>query len=871
MDDNKKEHLTPLMKQYYEIKQKYSDAILMFQVGDFYELFFEDAIIASSFLSITLTKKGFDNLRNPIPLAGVPISSADHYISKLVKGGFKVAICDQIEQSNKSSKLILREVKQVLTPGTLTDLKLLDAKSPSYLSFIFSDKSSNKILLFFIEIMAGQLFITILDDDKISIELELNRFMPDEVILINFKEDDIYFNYLKKLGYKVYLQNLINFKDDIVNGLNWILSKSLSSDIKNIINNNIFNIELAVSCIYYYLNKNNFQSLSYIKNIVLYNNTDFLIIDNKSFNNLEIIDKNVDKPTLFTILDHAVSSMGSRFIKKIILKPLVKANLINERLDSLEYFISNLDILNNIREKLKNIPDLERITGRIGLDKANINDYRSLSHALSIISSIKQLDIKNSTKLIRFIFKNLYDLKELQSYLENSLNYDYSLDYIIKDGFNVQLDNYRQLIINSAIAISKLEAKEQQLSGIQSLKIKYNGISGYSIEITKSNLDNIPERYKRIQTLSNKERFVTDELKQLEYDINNAKFLALSLEKELFNNLKCYVNNFINELRKSAYAISYLDALSTLAYVSHINNYSKPIIVDSNKRYLYLEKSRHPIVEKISDKPFIDNDIQLSDDVSTWVITGPNMAGKSTFLKQVALTIIMAQIGCFVPAKSAKLSIFDRIFTRIGASDNLALGKSTFLVEMEEVSLICNYATSKSLLILDEVGRGTSTFDGIALAKSIIEYIASKINAFCLFATHYHEITNITKDYSSIKAYYVSTLKKDDDVIILHKIIPGVSDGSFAIEVAKIAGLPDSIISNAQNIVNELKKNNRSLENIFKIDDSYEYKKKYLDLINVFDRYKLIIDMIKNLDLENISLKDSINILWDLNQKVKNI
>lgn len=809
-----KNSLTPLMKQYYDIKDQNPGMLLLFQVGDFYELFFEDAIKVSAVLGLTLTQRGIDCNGNPIPLCGIPVHVLDHYLVKLVKEGFKVAICDQLE-APQVGKIVKRGITQVLTPGTLTDLKLLDSKSASYLCVSFA--TLDFVVMFFVELLTGQLFVThVQEQDFYLIESELLRFSPDEIILPDTKESKKYISKFKEIS-NVTLENFdVNVDENLVifkESKEWFYSQFIND--LNIKFDNLFNIDAFKYCLaifYKYLKKNNNRALSQIKTLYIYKPNDFLMLDAVTQKNLDLIKNSQDqnsKNTLFSVLDKAASPMGSRIIKKWLVRPLIKKDLIEKRLDCVAFLLEKFELKDKLFNYIEKIGDIERIIGRIILSRAVLNDYIILMQALEIVPLIKQaLDNINGDLLLSAISSKISDFSKLYNLLLNSINHDITNTSLIKRGFNSEIDRLRDLIEHGAQEILKLESKEQKLTGINSLKIKYNGVYGYSIEITKANLSAVPERYIRSQTLANKERFTTQELKDLEYDINRANSSISELEKKVFEQVKLEVEKYNANLRKLAYALSYLDALLSLAQVAYSNNYVRPVF-NENKEII-IEDGRHPVIENNLKENFIPNSTILSSKESLWLITGPNMGGKSTYLRQVALICIMAQIGSFVPAKSANLFILDRVFTRIGASDNLAHGKSTFLVEMEETALICNQATENSLVILDEVGRGTSTFDGLAIAQAVVEYIYNHIKARCLFATHYYELTELNKKLPNIALYYAASAKSGDGIILLHKILPGIAKSSFGLEVAKLAKLPDLIIKRAQEIFNDLN-NNKNL------------------------------------------------------------
>ncbi len=795
--------ISPLMRQYFEIKKQYPDTILFFQVGDFYEMFCEDALSASSYLGITLTKRGTLMNGESIPLCGVPISSLDHYLAKLVRGGFHVAICDQIELPQQG-KIVERKVTQVLTPGTLTDSKLLDSKSPSYLCSIYTISGSQDQAIVFTEILTGNIFATVINqEDSKSLESELARFLPDEILLIEGNIHGLDLK-LKLSGYQVTVLRDSDFQD--LNLLkNWLIEQFGQNIYLNIEKN--FALLCAIGLIYNYLKINQPQAVNQIKTLQIFKPEDFLILDASTQKNLELVKNNYDggrANTLFGMLDFSATSMGSRIIKKWILRPLIKQELIEQRLDAVEVLLNNLILREKLEEILKNIGDIERVVGRIALKRAQLQDYLSLANSLNYSGDITNLLSGISSGLIKFYTSKISDFSFLYNLLTISLNTDSEQDWLIKSGYNQELDKLRVLVQNGSQAILEFERKEQERTGISSLKVRFNLIHGYTIEITKTNLSSVPAHYIRLQTLVAKERYTTTELKELEYEISRSRNEITALEKQIFETIKSEVESQLSEIKKYSQVLANLDGILGLSKTAYTFGYTRPKF--NNNREILIHEGRHPIVAARLEHDFIPNSVNLTDQESLWIITGPNMGGKSTYLRQVALISIMGQIGSFVPAKSANLSILDRIFTRIGAGDNLAEGKSTFLVEMEETALICNQATKNSLVILDEVGRGTSTYDGLAIAQSVIEYIYTNLGARCLFATHYHELTELTKNYSGIVAYHAVVKKTDSGIILLHKIEPGVAQGSFGLEVAKLAKLPESLIARAKEILTSLEK-----------------------------------------------------------------
>lgn len=833
--------LTPLMQQYFEIKKEFPDSILLFQVGDFYELFFDDAKRASAFLAIALTKRGNVN-GEPIPLCGVPLHAVDHYLEKLIKGGFKVVICDQLEEPTPG-KIVKRGVKHVLSPGTLTDARLLDSKSASYI--LFFSQVDGELGLVFIEMLTGQLFATTMrTQDLKALDAELSRFFPAEVIVMPGQKD--FLPFFKKYNYHCSMQELNQQQE----AYDWLLTLE---------NNETSGESLTQSLLlaYSYFKKNNAQVLAHIKELFVYTSEDFLIIDHATQKNLEIITNAIDnsyKNSLFELLDKAVTPMGSRMIKKWLLRPLVKIDAIHHRLDCVEKLVKEISLKDKLILLLKQMSDIERIVGRIALQKTQLHDYINLKNSLGVLPALKLLlDEVHDNKLFRSINVKISSFTQLSQLLEQALNDDAAKDWIIKTGFDNKLDYIRSLVLDSQKKILSLEQQEIEATGINSLKIRFNDVTGYYIEITKTHSDIVPDRYKRVQTLSNRERFTTSELKELELEIEKAKREIGAVEQELYNRVKYEVFGCVTELKKTAYAVAHVDALIALAEVAYHHNYVRP---QFNADSIEIQAGRHPIVEQHVDS-FIPNDTMLSQQQQVVILTGPNMGGKSTYLRQVAVISLMAQCGSFVSAQSANLKILDRIFTRIGAGDNLAEGKSTFLVEMEETATICKQATKNSLLILDEVGRGTSTFDGLAIAQSVLEYIYTTIGAYCLFATHYHELTHLEHSFESIVAYHAVCKKQNDKILFLHKIERGVAAGSFGIEVAKLAELPESIIERAKEILQNLTANENILITPSVVPAQKQHSADKTDIKH----------LVKNLAIENMTAREALDFLWNLQQK----
>ncbi len=857
---------TPLMQQYYAIKNNFSDALLLFQVGDFYEFFGEDAKKASAFLAITLTARGKIN-GEPIPLCGVPVHTVQHYISKLVKGGFKVALCNQLEPATPG-KVVDRGVVQVFTPGTLTDTNLLDEKSASYLFSFFPAHNSWGLL--FAEIMTAQLFATVLScEESKTLEAELGRFMPDEIILPATKIGKTFEPYFSKLGYytTAALTDTFQLADD------W-MHKQFNQESQLHLNNHE-SLRSAVRLFHGYLQKNQESSLTQFNQMHFYQPEDFLMLDAATQRNLELVKNMQDgsrKNTLYEHLDHAVTAMGSRTIKKWILRPLVNKDHIQARQDVIQKITESSAAAQNIKKSLLVVGDIERIVGRIILRRATVSDFIGLTQALGVIPQLRELLSSTGSEavLLQRIAHQLGDFSHLLMLLRTALNSDSSKEWIIQEGFDQRLDHLRILIEDSATILMHLEQQEQKKTGINSLKVRYNQIYGYYIEVTKSNVQLVPDYFIRLQSLVGKERYTTTELKKIEAELLIARSQIEQIEKELFESIKIKVIQHGSELRKMAFALAHLDALFGLSQVAYYNCYVRPSFNDDNA--IVIKEGKHPVISHSLANKFIPNDTLLRDNHFFKIITGPNMGGKSTYLRQVALLAIMAQIGAFVSAQEASISLRDRIFTRIGAGDNVAGGKSTFLVEMEETALICLQATNKSLVILDEIGRGTSTFDGLAIAQAVVEYLYTTIQARCLFATHYHELTLLQEQFSGIACYFAASKKTNNGIVLLYKIIEGIADGSFGVEVAKLAHLPASIIKRAQEILDLLSASDKKISTVFmnsvrSAEPDTDTKQLMIHINNLEQKLAqrdAVFKQLAEIDYDDLSPKKSFDILWNI-------
>lgn len=795
-----------MVRQYQEIKSRHKEAILFFRLGDFYEMFNEDAKIASRELELTLTGRGEGGKR--MPMCGVPFHAADNYISKLLLKGYKVAICDQVEDPRLAKGIVKREVVKVITPGTVQESRMLDERSSNFLLALSFQKSEAGIA--FVDASTGEFKVTSISTAKgiDSLIEEINRIAPSEILMPDMVPDEAsgLSGDLKAAGY-----SLSDYKD--IYDLD-TARKKLKEHF-NVPSLDSFGLSdlkaplCAASAIIEYLKQTQKGSLEHLNKIQPYGIGDFMYIDSATRRNLELLstirDKSI-KGSLLWVLDSTATPMGSRQLKKWISQPLLDVKEIGLRLDAVEELSADLLLREELSNALRNIFDIERLTGKVASQAANARDLVALKESLMNLSKIKLALKSCKAAKIRGV-KDLNEQPEVIDLIDKAINPDpphtLSEGDLIKNGFNEELDKLKEMTLGNKEWISELELKERQRTGIKSLKVGYTSVFGYYIEVSKANLGSVPADYIRKQTLVNCERFITPSLKEREALILNAEEKMSVLEHDIFIDVRSRVSRHVKELQAVSEALAELDVLRSFATAAAEKKYSRPLIRDGE---ISIKNGRHPVVEATLDvNMFVPNDTEMrSDDSRFALITGPNMAGKSTYMRQVALICLMAQIGSFVPADSAKLPVIDRIFTRIGALDDIYAGQSTFMVEMTETANIINNATSRSLVILDEIGRGTSTFDGMSIAASVAEFIHTKIKAYTLFATHYHEITQLADKHPAMKNLNTLVRKEGDKVIFLHKIVEGAADQSYGIEVAKLAGLPEAVISRAKEIYDTL-------------------------------------------------------------------
>lgn len=847
-----KNQYTPMMRQYLEIKEQYQDAIVFFRLGDFYEMFFNDAIVASKELEIVLTGRDAGTTER-VPMCGVPYHSVSSYIDKLTAKGYKVAIVEQVEDPKDAKGIVKREVIRVITPGTITDGGNISETDNNFLVSV--DEAKNRYILAYTDLSTGENYLTTIPLIGDILRAEILNLRTKEIVISST------FNQAVLDPLKQVTSITISIEDNIQD-VNYL--KSLSQDLdkeEQIVFNRLIN----------YVIKTQKRTLVHLQPVSKYSIDGFLKIDFSSQRNLELIETlrfQNRKNTLLSVLDKCETAMGSRLLKKNISFPLVDRNEIIGRYDVIDKLHKHFLETSEIRNYLKDVYDLERIVGRISYGNANPRDLLQLKKSLNTIPSIKRR--LERMKLHEYFQLDTYyqDYLTIYQLIDKSILEDAPLTIkegnIIKPGFNKELDELQMMSKNNKEYLLNLEAREQERTGIRNLKVGFNRVFGYYIEVTKSNIPLIKEEfgYIRKQTLTNAERYITEELKEKETQILRAEEKSIELEYNLFIEIRNTIKNYTKQLQFLAKQLAKLDMLQAFARVSKENNYVRPVITD--KSMINIKAGRHPVIEHFLDEPFIANDLYMDENESVVLITGPNMSGKSTFMRQIALIAIMAQIGCFVPAKSAEIPIFDAIFTRIGAADDIVSGQSTFMVEMMEVNNALKYATNRSLILFDEIGRGTATFDGMALAQAIIEYVHEKIKCKTLFSTHYHELTALEESLPNLKNVHVSAIEEKGNVVFVHKVLPGAIDKSYGINVAKLAKLPDEVILRANDLLIKLEQNSNYDKKM-----SIEHYVQPLIFDSKTPQEQEVIDEIKQLNLNQTSPLEALNILDSLQKKLK--
>lgn len=867
-----REKLTPMMQQYLAVKDENPDSILFFRLGDFYEMFFDDALLASRELEITLTRRDA-GLEEKAPMCGVPYHVASSYISKLIDKGYKVAICDQVEDPKLAKGIVKREVTQIITPGTFTDTEYLKSDLNNYLLSIYIQGYS--LNLTYSDYSTGEIYFT---NKTFLSKTELFRFLQDQVdrispneILIN---EDALASFKKEIKKNnVFLNPYVaeNLKDsNIFKDFGNYFSDNFKNNLKDFLSDNKIVDYTSLKKILQYLVVTQKINLKHINNISYYNNYDFLLLDQSSKRTLEVVkglNTFTKKGSLLDVLDKCSTSMGSRKLKKWVESPLVDLNKIEERQNIIESFTKDLLLQDKIEKTLREVYDIERLVVKISNGSINPRELYSLKSTIENANKIKAILENQDNNYLKLLSKEFIDLSDVYGEIDKVLIENPPVvieeNRIIKEGYSYELDDLFKIATEGKNWLLDFEEKERNRTGIKKLKVKHNKILGYFIEVTKSFLDQVPEDYIRKQTLVGSERFFSMELKDMEGKLLGSKERALSMQAEIYNNLKDFIGKEIYRIQILADKLSKLDSLLSLAKVSNLNNYVRPKF--NNEGFIEIKKGRHPIVESyMKDDFFVPNDTYIdTNNNMIHIITGPNMAGKSTYMRQVALITIMAHIGCFVPCDSCNISLVDRIFTRIGASDNLAMGQSTFMVEMQEVADIIQNASSKSLLILDEVGRGTSTFDGLAIANAIIEYIAENIKAKTLFATHYHELVHLEDKYDSVENLTIAVDRQEDDIIFLRKIIKGFTNNSYGIDVAKLAGIDDRIINRAKDVLALIEKENEGL--------NIDLNKEYIREEKTSPEVENFINKLREINILEISPMEAFNLLDEIVKKSKEL
>lgn len=865
----KEKKLSPMMEHYLEVKNSHPDCVIFYRLGDFYEMFFDDAVKVSKLLDLTLTGRDC-GLEERAPMCGVPFHSADTYIAKLVSLGEKVAICEQLEDASQAKDLVKRDVIKIVSAGTITEDGLLDDKVNNYIASV--SILNGECSAAWTDITTGEFFVkTLKDGGEYSICDELLKISPSEIIC-NQKVFDAVCN--SALISRGVLPKFNLFREFAYN------EKQASDALKThfeVLNLTCFGIEENASAIsacgslLTYLTETQKHSLLNINKLTVVYDNQFMLVDSTASRNLELTKNLRDGKrygTLLWLLDQCSTSMGSRTMLNWINNPLLSKDKINYRLDGVEELYKDSLMRNAVRDLTSSIRDVERITGKISNNNVTPKDCLNLSVSLSVLPKLKDTLKFAFSDVLNDVNKRIADFKDLNDILSKAINPAVSTSLkdggYIADGFDKELDRLRQISTNSEGIIRGIEEREREATGIKNLRVSFNKVFGYFIEVTNSFKDKVPYSYVRKQTLVGSERYITEELKQLEDEILGAKEKSLRLEADIFSKIKSLLQSNIKALQTTAKSISCLDCLTALAYVAKKNNYVRPEIGDFDSDLNVID-GRHPVVEHVSSESFIGNDATLnSTSDRMMIITGPNMAGKSTYMRQIALITIMAHVGSFVPCKKAKIPLTDKIFTRVGASDNLIFDQSTFMVEMSEVAAILNKATKNSLLILDEVGRGTSTFDGLSIAWAVVEYISQKIKAKTLFATHYHELSELEGKIEGVKNYKITVKEVAGKIIFLRKIAVGSANKSFGIEVAALAGVPKTVTLNAKRILKRLEEKDVTVlnqnENVVECED-----------IEVDETYRLYEDValtINNADVDSMTPRQALDFVYELKNKL---
>ena len=875
MSENKNKEFSPMMQRYLETKEQYKDCILFYRLGDFYEMFFDDAITAARELEITLTGKDCGQ-EERAPMAGVPHHAAEMYISRLIAKGYKVAICEQLEDPKTAKGIVKRGVIRVVTPGTIVESNMLEERKNNYIMSIF--KSGIYFGISVCDISTGEFYAAEIKDNNNFPQLldEIARYSPSELVINSNLADcteemskirERFSTYITRFQDKFF-----DSKPDIIK-LRFNLVDTNQKPIENIEERSF--AVASINALIEYIEQTQMTSLDHINKITVYQISKYMSLDINARRNLEITEKMRDKSkkgTLLWVLDKTSTSMGGRHLRRWLNDPLIDTLEINRRLEAVKELKENVMLRGDVVDNLKKVYDIERLAGKMAYGNANARDMITLKNSLARLPEVKSVLQTTESPMLKDIYDNLDELQDIYELIEKSIVDDPPMTVkdggIIKLGYNEEVDKLKTATTEGKNWIIQLEADEKEKTGIKNLKVGFNKVFGYFIEVTKSNLDQVPERYVRKQTLTNAERYITEELKNLENQILGAEEKVVSLEYDLFTKIREEIAKSIVRLQKTATMISTLDVLASFAQVAEDMNYCMPQV--DNSGIIDIKGGRHPVIEKmLGTGEFVENDTYLDKDENRLsIITGPNMAGKSTYMRQVALITLMAQVGSFVPAEEAKIGVVDKIFTRVGASDDLSMGQSTFMVEMMEVATILKEATPNSLVILDEIGRGTSTYDGLSIAWAVAEYIANKekCGAKTLFATHYHELTELESKVEGVKNYSIAVKEKGEDIIFLRKIVRGGTDESYGIHVARLAGVPKLVTEEANKILKSLERKNI-------LTGKKEEKKDKKQVEGQFDMYNFklaeIAHEIDKINLNELTPIDALNTLVKIKEKMK--
>jgi DNA mismatch repair protein MutS len=876
------EFSTPLMRQYSAIKERHPSALLFFRLGDFYELFFEDAIVASKELQITLTARNKEK-GQPIPMCGVPYHAAETYIARLIRKGFRVAICDQMEDARAAKKLVKREVTRVVTPGTATDPQVLEPRENNYLAAIAERDGAVGLAL--ADLSTGDFLATEFRGPEASSRLqdELGRVRPREILIPSGARA---WNGRPSSQFPTFKSETSGITETPVD--DWAFNEEYGArqirDQFRVATLAGFGLEdrplavAAAGAILHYARETQRGSLAHLDGIKFFEQQDSLLLDHATLRNLELIEPvfgGERNTTLLAALDHCVTPSGGRLLKGWLLRPSINREEIESRWEAVGEFAAQTVAREEFRRVLGKVQDIERLLSKVTMETANARDLLALAGSLALLPLIRKMMSRLEAPRLRDLHARIDELGDVQKLLEASIHPEppavLTEGNLIRPGYHAELDEIRGISQNSKQLIAEIEIRERERTRIGSLKVRFNNVFGYYIEISKPNLHLAPADYERKQTLVNAERFTTPELKELEVKILDAQERIQALERSLFTEIRRQVAAESRRIRQTAQALAELDVLASFAWLAAGHDYRRPEISEDGE--LVIALGRHPVVERIAEEEqsgrFVPNDLFMnSSSDRILLITGPNMGGKSTYLRQTALISVMAQMGCFVPAERAKLPIFDRIFTRIGASDNLARGRSTFMVEMTEVASILNIASPRSLVLLDEVGRGTATFDGLALAWAVVEYLQTHTQAKTLFATHYHELTELADLLPGVRNYHVAVKESGTDIVFLRKVKPGSADKSYGIEVARLAGLPRTVIERAREILERHEQSEHTLsEKLTARSSPADADKLQLTIFTPLNAD--VVRAIDEADLDNLKPLDALNLLAELKKQIK--